>query len=157
MAIELAERALVTGTFTPTMDRITDLVLSACAGIPVVDYAGEIEPTTRERAWCHGVLSGGSLPPLDVANTEGYKLTHRIFYATDFARSPLLSQEAVDLVNAELQKPGLTEDLVFELGLCLMALNEECPPAILTAAELHRGHMEDHLDIVANLLLARAA
>lgn len=155
MAVELAERALVTGSFEPTGDRVTDLVLSACAGISVSDYAGEIEPVTRERAWCHAVLSGGDLPALEVSGADGYRLTHRIFYSTDFGRRHVVSQEAVDAVNAELQKEGNPEDLVFELGICLVALGQQCPEAIVAAAELHRGHMVDHLDIVANLLLKR--
>lgn len=155
MAIELAERALVNETFEPTGDRITDLVLSACAGIPVQDYAGEIEPVNRERAWCNAVLSNTTLPPLDVEGVDGYRLTHRIFYSTDFGRSPITNQQAVDAVVAELAKEFLNDDLVLELGICLVALGQSCPQAIVDLANVHATHNDDHTDIVARLLLKR--
>ena len=98
MSVEQAEYALLEETFSPTGDRTTDLVLSACAGTPISDYNDEILPTTRERAWCHAALSGTALPTLDLAGTSGYELTHRVFYATDFARKPLLDLAAVAAV-----------------------------------------------------------
>lgn len=155
MSIELAERALVEGSFVPTGDRFTDLVLSACAGTSVPDYNNEIEPVNRERAWCHAVLSGTALPELDLVGTSGYKLTHRIFYSTDFARRKIQSQDAVDAVLAELDLQNLETDLILELGICLVALSQQCPSWIVDIARQHEGHMDDHLDIVANLLLKR--
>lgn len=155
MAIELAELALVNETFEPTGDRITDLVLSACAGIPVQDYAGEIEPVNRERAWCNAVLSNTTLPSLDVVGVDGYRLTHRIFYATDFGRQPTTSQEAVDAVNNEILKEGISEDLMMELGICLVALGQTCPQFIIDLANIHATHKDEHTDVVARLLLKR--
>lgn len=161
MSVEAAELALLYEDYEPTGDRITDMILSAFANIPYEGYNNEFYGINRrEHAWCHAKLSGTSFPTLSLIDgsgeyVSGYKLTHRIFYATDFGRSPIENSEAVDLVISEMAKTNITDDLFIEYGICLVALGQQCPSLAITIANANFSHSEDHLDIVARLLLKR--
>lgn len=153
MSVEVGEAALVTGHYEPTGHRLTDMILSACAGLPFAGYEGEIEPTDPERKWCHAVLAGLPLPDFDYSGLSGYELTHAVFYATDFARRPRSIPEALAVVQDALE--GETDhEMLIELGACFIGLGEECPADLVAIAREHE-HEETHRGTSARMLLAR--
>lgn len=159
MSIELAELALVEETFTPTEDRLRDLVLTAFAGTPVSGYNNEFAGVLRrEHAWCHAKLAGTEYPALYVHNALGERvfgavLTHRIFYATDFGRSPIEHAEAVQCIQEDLLLTW-PDDIRMEYGVCLKALGQSVPEDIISLAEQLQFE-NNHNGIVARLLLKR--
>lgn len=137
-----------TATVTPTGDRITDMILHACAGLPFPGYAGEIEPITPEMAWCHAVLSGGNLPALDYHGLTGYELCHAVFYATDFARKPIVNLLAQAHI---LEQATQEQDLLCEYGIALYAVGGHPTPQMIEAAQ---APTTEHHEIVARILKA---
>ena len=135
-------------TVTPTGDRVTDMILHACAGLPFPGYAGEIALDTPEKAWCHAVLSGGKLPALNCKGLTGYELCHAVFYATDFARKPMVNL----LAQAHILKQATQDpDLLCEYGIALYAVGGLPTPEMIAAAQ---APTTEHHEIVARILKA---
>lgn len=137
-----------TATVVPSGDRITDMILHACAGIPFVGYAGEIIPDTPEKAWCHAVLSGTALPSLIYEGLTGYALCHNVFYSTDFGRQPINHSAAQLYILAQVTDDP---DLLCEFGIALYAVGGIPTTAMLLAAELS---LTEHHAVVARILKA---
>jgi hypothetical protein len=133
---------------TPTGDRVTDMILHACAGLPFSGYAGEIEPITPEMAWCHAVLSGAMLPALNYKGLTGYELCHAVFYATDFARKPIINL----LAQAHILKQATQDpDLLCEYGIALYAVGGVPTQDMIAAAQ---SPTTEHHEVVARILKA---
>lgn len=143
-------------------NRFVYLVQSGICGIKVEDYqTGEFEIKDAEDAWIDCVLSGKSMPSLDLTVPNGYDLCHTILYATDFGRSPLASPEAVTRV----QTAALTTsdpDLLSEYASCILCVggsSADLSASMLNALVMdsihqHHAYLKAFYDILSQKLKA---
>lgn len=115
-------------TPTRTNDRLTDLIIGAISNnIPVdLTYNNEFAGFTDEHAWCHSKLAGLPMPTLDpvhLATLSNYDFTHHILWATDFSRSPITDNDALNQLTTKILIE-LDLDLLAEYHLCRLALNQ---------------------------------
>lgn len=127
------------GQFTPTGDYLTDLVLAALSDSPTYDlsqYNNEFDQAngTNELQWVHHKITGTPFHTIDLTVTDGYDLTHSIFYGTDFARQPVTNPDALTRVNNALTIETDIE-LIGEYCMCLQALGGSIPPPKLLALQ----------------------
>jgi len=136
--------------FEKTGDPLTDMVLSAFAGVPYSGYNGEILPESPERAWAHAVLSNTDLPQIDY-KTNGYELTHLVFYATDFGRKKKLDLKAQSCI-LELVKSEIKAELLCEYGMAMLSVGGLLNDKMKAAVDI--PPVDDHHDIVVKIYKA---
>jgi len=107
--------------FTSSGTANIDLIYAAFANqVDLVTYNNEFEIMGHaEGEWIHAKLSGSSIFPAIDSTLSGYYLTHSIFYATDWGRSPVNDTATIERLLV-LMASETNKDLFAEYALCLL-------------------------------------